>query len=190
MALLTWPSGILVTSSSLELVTGDAAYESGVSDTVTTLRRRAGRWAGQTDFGLEELSSATVRAVEAFLAALDGALNVSEVPIHRPTPPTVPAGLEVSSTAFSDGQIETTMSAALTDVAVGQYLRVGNRLRVITAVVSGTVVVLSPQVADSAGVSVEAGATVRASRAPGSRTILPRTPDFAGPWTLEWVERI
>jgi len=99
-------------------------------------------------------------------------------------------GITVASTAFVEGRLKTTFNRALT-MNKGDYLRIGDRLyNYVESADAGTSAFLYPQAVPADGAMVKPAPTVRARLSDEQPAMMAKNPDFAGPWTLNWVEAI
>ena len=128
-------------------------------------------------------------AIEAFFAQLEHRSNFCELPLSRPTV-AIASTVTVASTAIVGGRVVVTLSSALNGLP-GEYIRINDRLHMLSKVLSDTQWELEPQSRTLApvGASVEMATSVR-SRIMGEAPILSRTGGFWGPWTFTWQEYI
>ena len=197
MAEISFPTAVQITQFDIGLfVPGQVNLASPYTGTVSTLTRGAGLWRGSCGFALtDSQSESDAMAVEVFLASMANLSNDSNIPLKRATPERMPAGFAISSaSSLVAGRIQYSLSpSALAYIKVGQYLRIADRIYLIAHLdPTGTACVLVPEVTSIDNGSVISRAEyIRVVQDPESRFVAsPRSPDFHGPWSFSWVEKI
>ena len=152
---------------------------------------------GRIEIAESDISTdAQRRAVETFLAQLRGAENTFEVPIERPSAGdlTEDTPLAVSAAALSSGELEVTVSGATDGLVAGDYVRIGGRLYLLTSDLdTSKCTVEPPAVPDTSEDVVWEDVTCLARLAVGGgggSIPLLWTPDFGGPWAIDWEEAV
>ena len=196
MALINFPSGLLVHPLGPEL---DSSGPGGAALRLRGRNPGAGRgpgyWTGRLEIAETDHSTdAQRRAMELFLTRLRGAQNTFDVPLYRPSggtlvPKTV---LSVSSAAANtSGVVEITVTGAATGLVAGDYVSINSRLYQLTRDLAGSKFRVEPPVKPAAGKTIVwENVTCRARLRGESRRPASWTPDFGGPWTLEWEEAV
>ena len=196
MALIPFPSNVLVTRSDLTLThPGQTALRSLYGAGTQVLGRGPGYWTGRIEIAeTDAASEAQGRAMELFLTRLRGLENTFEVPIHRESGGTLEAGtsLTVSAVAKASGIVQITVTGAETGLVAGDYVRIGNRLYQLTTDQAASKFRLEPPVLPVVGATVVWEEVTCLARIAHERRppLLLRSPDFGGPWTIEWEEAI
>ena len=196
--LIQFPSDALITRSDLGLRhTGQVALRSIYGAGTQVLGRGPGYWAGRLEIApTDRFTDATRRAVEMFLSRLRGVLNTFEVPIHRPSSGTLAAGtaLTVSvATMIASGALEITVMGAARRLVVGDYVRIGGRLyQLATDMVASKFTVEPPAMPPTGSAVLWENVTCRARLAESREggLVSSWTPDFGGPWVIDWEEAI
>ncbi len=127
--------------------------------------------------------------METFFSRLRGAENTFEVPIERPSSGTLAAGtaLTAGAAAIASGALEITVSETEGLVA-GDYVRIGGRLYQLAADHAASKFTAEPPAPVAwENVTVLARLAVRDR---GAGPASPWTPDFGGPWVIDWEEAI
>ena len=198
MALIPFPPGVLVTRSDLALQhPGQIVLKSVYGAGTQVFGRGPGYWTGRIELAETDRSrDAQRRAVETFLSRLRGAENTFEVPIERPSSGTLAAGtaLTASAAAITSGALEITVSKTEGLVA-GDYVRIGGRLYQLAADHAASKFTAEPPAVPATvpapveweDVTVLARLAVRDR---GAGLASPWTPDFGGPWVIDWEEAI
>ena len=199
MALIDFPPVVLIVRSDLALQNpGQIVLRSIYGPGSQVLSRGPGHWAGQIEIAETDISTdAQRRAVETFLAQLRGAENTFEVPIERPSAGdlTASTSLTVSAAALSSGELEVTVSGATDGLVAGDYVRIGGRLYLLTSDLdTSKCTVEPPAVPDTSEDVVWEDVTCLARLAVGGggggSIPLLWTPDFGGPWAIDWEEAV
>ena len=150
------------------------------ADFGSLLERGYGNFEGTCVFSEAYAEDADV--IEAFLNSLNGRANHVELPIQRNT---IDAATTVSARA---GNVYT-LAADPGGLAVGVYVRSGNRLLQVVGFGAGPTIRIAPDPVLAVGDAISPGATVRAASVrdvPLSR----RSSSWGGPWSWAWVERL
>ena len=197
MALIDFPSDVLIVRSDLALQhPGQIVLRSIYGAGTQVYGRGPGHWSGRIEIAESDISTdAQRRAVETFLAQLRGAENTLEVPIERPSAGDLTAGtsLTVSAAALSSGELEVTVSGATDGLVAGDYVRIGGRLYLLTSDLdTSKCTVEPPAVPDTSEDVVWEDVTCLARLAVGGGGSIPLlwTPDFGGPWAIDWEEAV
>ena len=195
MALIPFPADALVVRSELALQhPGQSVLRSAYGAGTQVLARGPGFWAGRLELGeSDRASDAERRAIELFLTRLRGAENTFEAPIQRPSAGALAPGTVLTVSAVSDANdvVTVTVSGAAGGLVAGDYARIGGRLYQLTTDHAGSVFQVEPPVEPAVGDSVVWEAVTCLARQTGqSRARGSLSPDFGGPWTLEWEEAI
>ena len=198
MALIDFPSDVLIVRSDLALQhPGQIVLRSIYGPGSQVLSRGPGYWSGRIEIAESDISTdAQRRAVETFLAQLRGAENTFEVPIERPSAGDLTAGtsLTVSAAALSSGELEVTVSGATDGLVAGDYVRIGGRLYLLTSDLDTSKCTVEPPAVpetseDVVWEDVTCLARLAAGDGGGSIPLL-WTPEFGGPWVIDWEEAI
>lgn len=199
MALIEFPSELLVTRSDLSLQhPGQVVLRSVYGAGTQVLGRGPGYWTGRLEIAeTDHPTDAQRRAMELFLTRLRGAENTFKVPLCRPSGGTLTAGtsLEVSASTNTSGVVEVTVTGATTGLVKGDYVSIGGRLYQLTSNqmtnnLGGSKFQVEPPVTPDTGRILWEDVTCLARLAGERRRPAGWTPDFGGPWTLEWEEAI
>ncbi len=198
MALIDFPSGVPIARSDLALQhPGQIVLRSIYGAGTQVYGRGPGHWSGRIEIAESDISTdAQRRAVETFLAQLRGAENTFEVPIERPSAGdlTEDTSLTVSAAAISSGELEVTVSGATDGLVAGDYVRIGVRLYLLTSDLdTSKCTVEPPAVPDTSEDVVWEDVTCLARLAVGGgggAIPLLWTPDFGGPWAIDWEEAV
>ena len=183
------PAGVTFESTALGLIwPGQVAHASPFTGETQVLNRAAGIWRGTSRIPVA-MDDAARRAVERFLASMDGRANWVELPINRPTMATADRPT-ISSSASSAAGLVTVFAGTDPAYNPGDYLRVGPRLALVDARTAARRYILRPQAVFATGGVVSPGLTVRARRASAAEVLSPGSPDFYGPWVFDWIEAI
>lgn len=172
--------------------------------------RNYGRWMGVLIFGFLDFSpedQGVRRDIEAFVAELEGMVNTTDAPIHRPSGGSLGSNRAITFSAMSPGGAErgelvfSSGSAMGAEALVrGDYIRMADRLYVLAADSvslagqAGGLMKVRPRVEVVPAVGtpiVWKDVTVRC-RASSLKTWenTEATPEFFGPWQMEWVEEV
>ena len=197
MALIDFPSDVLIVRSDLALQhPGQIVLRSIYGPGSQVLSRGPGHWSGQIEIAESDISTdAQRRAVETFLAQLRGAENTFEVPIERPSAGdlTASTSLTVGAAALSSGELEVTVRGATDGLVAGDYVRIGGRLYLLTSDLdTSKCTVEPPAVPGTSEDVVWEDVTCLARLAVGGGGSIPLlwTPEFGGPWAIDWEEAI
>ena len=196
MAKIPFPADVMITRSDLEMVhPGQVVLRSIYGAGSQVLGRGPGHWRGRLEIGeTDRASDGQRRAVEAFLSRLRGALNTFEAPIERPGSGSLEAGtnLTVKMAVLKAGALKITVKGARTGLAAGDYVRIGDRLYQLTSDHQGSRFTVEPPavpLAPAAGQAVVwENVTCLARMAGEDGAGGGWTPDFGGPWVLDWIE--
>ncbi len=193
MGLIAFPSSVLVTRSDLSLANpGQTVLRSIYGSGSQVLGRGPGYWTGRLEIAeTDRVSDAARRAMELFLTQLRGAENTFEVPIKRKSAGTLTAGktLTVSAVSHASGAVEVTVTGAAEGLVAGDYARIGERMYQLATDHSSSKFTIEPPLAPEAGDDVTWEEVTCLARLVSDRTAISSlTPDFGGPWTIEWEE--
>jgi len=194
MATVPFPAAALVTEVTLELRTpGRVKHRSVYTGETQILSRGPGYWGGTVTIGATDSGTAAIRAeVEEFLARIAGWANEFRLPVRRPSRSGLAAGTVLRATAArfdGAGRVQLTYdgSASIPD---GDYVTVADRLYIATGgegnrylparlpTVPGAITWEAPYVLARLG-----------SDSPDPVSS-PLSPDWGGPWVIEWEEAI
>ena len=200
MALITFPSSVLVVRSDLGLAhPGQTVLRSIYGAGSQVLTRGPGHWAGRLEIAETDAGTDSQRrSAEVFLARLRGAENTFEVPIERPSGGTLAANtsLTASAASITSGELEITVSETEGLVA-GDYVRIGDRLYQLINDQSDSKFKAEPPekpaITDPAPSVVWEDVTCLARlliQDRGSGLATSWTPEFGGPWVIDWEEAI
>ena len=196
MAKIPFPAGVMITRADLEMVhPGQVVLRSIYGAGSQVMGRGPGHWRGRLEIAETDCASdGERRAVEAFLSRLRGALNTFEAPIERPSAGSLEAGtnLTVSTAPLSSGVLTVTVTGAAAGLAAGDYVRIGDRLYQLTSDHQGSkFTVEPPAVPPAVGQAVVwENVTCLARMAGEDGAGGGWTPDFGGPWTIDWEEAV
>ena len=132
--------------------------------------------------------------METFLSRLRGALNTFEVPIERPGSGSLDAGtkLTASTATLVSGVLTVTVTGAAEGLLTGDYVRIGDRLYQLTSDHQGSRFTVEPPAVPPAPAAGQAvvweNVTCLARMAGEDGAGGGWTPDFGGPWVLDWIE--
>ena len=96
----------------------------------------------------------------------------------------------MSAAANTSGVVEVTVTGAASGLVAGDYVSIGNRLFQLTSDLDGFKFKVEPPVAPSSGTILWEDVTCLARLKGERRRPSSWTPDFGGPWTLEWEEAV
>lgn len=194
MSLIDFPSELLVTRSDLSLQhPGQVVLRSVYGAGTQVLGRGPGYWMGQLEIAeTDHNTDSQRRAMELFLTQLRGAENTFKVPLYRPSGGTLAKGtvLSVSSATNTSGVVEVTVTGAASGLVKGDYVSIGNRLFQLTSGLDAFKFEVEPPVTPSGGSILWEDVTCLARLKGERRRPSSWTPDFGGPWTLEWEEAV
>ena len=196
MAKIPFPADVMITRSDLEMVhPGQVVLRSIYGAGSQVLGRGPGHWRGRLEIGeTDRASDDQRRAVEAFLSRLRGALNTFEAPIARPSSGSLEAGTKLTATAATlvSGVLTVAVTGAATGLAAGDYVRIGDRLYQLTSDHQGSQFTVEPPAVPAAPAAGQAvvweNVTCLARMAGEDGAGGGWTPDFGGPWVLDWIE--
>ena len=196
MAKIPFPPGVMITRSDLEMVhPGQVVPRSIYGAGSQVLGRGPGHWRGRLEIAeTDRCSDDQRRAVEAFLSRLRGALNTFEAPIERASSGSLAAGtkLTVSMAALSSGVLTVTVTGAAEGLLTGDYVSIGDRLYQLTSDHQGSQFTVEPPAVPTAPAAGQAvvweNVTCLARMAGEDGAGGGWTPDFGGPWVLDWIE--
>ena len=146
------------------------------------LNRGHGLWAGVVRFGV--LKGSVANQFEAMLAALNGSENYIELPLRGRG--TIDAATRITAV---NGSVYT-LAASPAGLAIGAFVRSGDRVYVIIAQPSAREVQFWPFVPLAVGDDIEIASTIRARASDGNVSELPATPHWSGPWVFGFREAI
>ena len=194
MAVIDFPSELLVTRSDLSLQhPGQVVLRSVYGAGTQVLGRGPGYWMGQLEIAeTDHYTDSQRRAMELFLTQLRGAENTFKVPLFRPSGGELARGttLSVSSATNTSGVVEVTVTGAASGLVAGDYVSIGNRLYQLTSDLNVFKFQVEPPVTPGVGSILWEDVTCLARLTGERRRPASWTPDFGGPWTLEWEEAV
>ena len=195
MALIDFPSGVPIVRADLEMDhPGQVVLRSIYGAGSQVLGRGPGHWRGRLEIAeTDRPSDDQRRAVETFLSRLRGALNTFEAPIERASSGSLEAGtkLTVSTAMLSSGVVTVTVTGAAEGLLTGDYVSIGDRLYQLTSDHQGSQFTVEPPVLPAAGQAVVwENVTWLARPASEDGAGGGWTPDFGGPWTIDWEEAV
>ena len=195
MGLITFPSAVRVTRCDLSLAhPGQTVLRSLYGAATQVLGRGPGHWTGRIEIAeTDRATDAQRRAVEIFLTQLRGAENTFNCPIYRPSAGSLAADtvLAVTAAANTSGDVEITVSGATEGLVKGDYVRIGGRLYQLASDHSSSKFTVEPPAVPEVGDDVVWEDVPCLARLASDRgAVLSLTPDFGGPWTIEWEEAI
>ena len=185
MAQIAFPSGAAVEALTLKPSwPGRISHAVPATDDEVIVDRGTPRWVGSVRIGQLESGSAEGLAVEALLAQLSQHENFTELPLGAR------ASTFASTTISSVASGTITLAAIPSGMEVNRFMRSGNRLFIITSLVSSTrQITVWPEHILAASATVEQAATIRV-RLAGAATDTDSGGGFTGPWTLPIREAI
>lgn len=198
MAKIPFPAGAMITRSDIEMVhPGQVVLRSIYGAGSQVMGRGPGHWRGRLEIGeTDRASDGQRRAVEMFLSRLRGALNTFEAPIERASSGILAAGtkLTMRTAVLKAGDLKITVRGARTGLAAGDYVRIGDRLYQLTSDHQGSQFKVEPPAVPAASASGKAvvweNVTCLARMAGEDGAGGGWTPDFGGPWTIDWEEAV
>ncbi len=195
MALIPFPTGVPIVRSDLELIhPGQTVLRSLYGAGSQALSRGPGYWRGRLELAeTDRASEGLRRAVELFLARLRGLENIFEAPIERPAAgvPINRTNLTVGKASNQGGVVTVTVDGAASGLLAGDYVRIGGRLYQLATDHLVNKFAVEPPLAPITGQSIVWENVTCLARLTGEgRARGARTPDFSGPWTIEWEEAI
>ena len=197
MSLIDSPNGVHLTSFDAVLETpGVRVFESNYGNTEQILASGFSHWSGSMTWGPFSRANSADKAkeVEASLIALAGGENYMEVsiPVKDQDGFFTVTSVNVTAQDREGVQNQLTFSAAGTIVR-GAWLQIGHRAyRAVTNQVNTTTVIVTPgDVEVTLPAALEWVAPVIRVRQRGElNPRMANTPDFYGPYRLEWVEHL
>ncbi len=207
--LIPMPDGVEISSMNFGLAfPGQVVHTSPFTGTSQFINRSTGIWTGtaQLTADRETASDTTYLEVEAFLAALAGQANYTELPLNRPHVPIQTADkrhsivfvetaddgrTSVCIAAHDQLRPETALLGAYFTLPSGRVHQVikDAPLDYINTVIFSPDAVGSTTAFSADGLFTQA-TKIRARRISSDALVSPRTPDRWGPWTLDWIEAI
>ena len=184
MAEVAFPSAGVVEALDLtQAWPGRIVHSVPATDDEVILNRGLPRWEGRVRLSMLETGT-DARAVEAWLAQMSLGENFSEIPMGS----RASAFTATTASAVASGTI--TLAALPSGLAVNTFIRSGNRLFIVTSLVSSTrQATVWPSGIIAAGDAISQAATVRARLTdPGGAS--PSERGFAGPWTRKFREAV
>ena len=173
---LTWP--------------GQISLVSPYTGTSQILNRGYQIWTGSIAIPLVPAAEVElIQQIEAFLNSFAGQENFADLKIHRPVIPDNSRTVTSQDVDTSTGVITTRFSANLRG-KVGDYLTIENRLFQIIALDENAArnAVLVPQRPINDAANVDQGLTIRARMVSSNAPTLSSSPDWSGPWTINFQE--
>ena len=162
---------------------GQIRHRIEITGAIKILNRSPGIWEGSVTFGSRS-SQAAASKMEAFLAALNGAENWTEIPIDHIKPSNSAGGGVVQAV---NGSLQYTMSNPGRFDTVGNYWNAAGRLLIQTAVAPN--VEFWPKIRFPVTTAIAPATYIRCRNA-GDSPLLGHTPHWSGPWTWQFVEHI
>lgn len=162
------------------------------------LNRGYSRWSGLVSL-VAEGSPVSARAdewgaIEAFLAALQGAANTFDLPHRRPGA-AIPDDTVIANRKTEDnGELAGVLQHRLpggndySGLAPGQMLNAGGRTYVVSRVLTQRWIVLYPQRIIPNTAPASASATIRVRVEGSAGVVSPLLPHRSGPWSFRWEE--
>ena len=207
MANIRFPDVSIMDSRLWSVYPGQKPHLSPYTGGYQVARRSGGHWRGVLLFGFLGASledQEELRKIESFLARLEGMVNTTDAPIFRPSGGNMASGRVLTffgGLSDSGGRVAKLVSKnniGMERLKEGDYVRIGNRLHILGSPMRGkktrmeisvwprmdpvpaigTVVVWEDVTVRCrvANLSVLGGAEV--------------TPEWKGPWEMEWVEEV
>ena len=191
LILVDLPTGIPITSLELSWENpGQITHRSPYTGDEIIINRGVGRLLGSVEIGATD-DELLARRIEYWLGTLISQNAICELPLYRPH--SLGYLNVLFSTNYIGGQLVMTLQFDISanTLTKGSYIRVGNRTLLITDILSLDRIVCVPQVVMEPGAQITSPGTVRARRLISrSDNPSPRTPDWYGPWSFEWVESL
>ena len=181
MAVVSWPSDVLVTAHDIQAVNpSQIVHELPNINSIQVFEQGYGTWLGSSTLGVRYDG----KVVEGLLASMNGVSNVVEMPLLRDTI----SGSNVAITAATGNAY--TLASRPTGIATGVYVRSGNRLFIVQSVTTGNtpLVTLWPYYPLGTSDTLGPATTIRV-RSRGAVT-MPRVRGWYGPWTFRWAEAV
>ena len=143
---------------------------------------------GQTD----RYSDSTRAAIDLFFTKLRGATNTFEVPLFRPSKGSLAAGTVLTVDSVAGSVVNVTGASA--GLVAGDYVSIAERLYQLSSDLTGGAFNFEPPLAPTLASLVRWENVTCFARLSGrsveSGIASPWTPDFGGPWSVEWEESI
>ena len=207
MANFKFPDVSIVDSRLWLVHPGQKPHVSPYTGGYQVARRSGGHWRGVLVFGFLGASledQKTLRKIESFAARLEGMVNTTDAPIFRPSGGNVASGLVCTfngERASSGGGIAKLLWSKHVEkgrLKGGDYVRIGNRLHILLldmqARRTNAEIVVRPRIDPLPPIGtpvVWEDVTVRCRVANlsvwGGAEV---TPEWKGPWEMEWVEEV
>lgn len=139
MADISWPAGLVPSSTSMTLIENTAAFENPLTGTIQTLERPGARWSQSLSFNA--MTGADRAELQAFLASLRGQANRAVLPVFGHTNRVVAAGTPLVAGAGQTGSqlIVDGWVGNVPVFAAGDFFSVNGELKMVTADVSSDV---------------------------------------------------
>lgn len=138
MADITWPAGLVPSSTSMTLIENTAAFENPLTGTIQTLERPGARWSQSLSFNA--MTGADRAELQAFLASLRGQANRAVLPVFGHTnrgagggTPLVAGGSQTGASLNTDGWSNSTQV-----LRKGDFFTVNGELKMVTADVTSS----------------------------------------------------
>ena len=190
MAEVDFPSAAGLASFAIEpWVPGQIVLRSPFTGSIQILNRGYASWRGAAEIAPEDATGeTTAKAIEAFLASLEGQENWTALPLDRPTVAAGTTGTVETIANALDGTISHRLVSSIT-VAIGDWLVSGTRCYLVRDVDSqGDELTLDPQIPLAVGDTLGPATTIRARAQQTRSRPMRRTRDFWGPWRFDWEE--
>lgn len=133
MADITWPAGLVPSSTSMTLIENTAAFENPLTGTIQTLERPGARWSQSLSFNA--MTGADRAELQAFLASLRGQANRAVLPVFGHTNRGVGGGTPLVAGASQTGSSLNTdgWTASTVVLRAGDFFSVNGELKMVTA---------------------------------------------------------
>ena len=202
MALIAFPT-VSMESINIELTwPGQRVHESVYTGSIQTISRGIGRWSGVISFpqqtrieapeqGGHLIGAAAIRAIDAFFANAEGAVNVFDVPWEAVEQRQVDAilngtDLRLTSLTRTGSTMEVTLNHA-SGLITGDRITIDNRMFVLITDLSGGACTLSPHrdlTIPTGGLAVDWQTPSCRMRLTESNPVsVIRNVDWVGPWS-------
>ena len=167
---------------------GVVAHKSPYTGHEILLDRGSGRFSGQLIIG-ETNDPSHAESIESWLLSLISQSGVGDIPLNRETVDDLESSVQTNT--YERGELNITLSSEIGNLDAGKYIRVGNRLLIITKLLSKSKFTYNPQIPIPANTRVSQVTSIRI-RLQNAEQIdnLIRNPDWYGPWTVNWVEAL
>ena len=144
-------------------------------------------WRGRAEI-FNSQDDEVVGRIQAFLVAMEGAINEFDLPIFENTIE-ARAGAITGREVLLDGSLSHSLSALPPDLRVGSFVRFGRYLYCTREVnAAGRSVKLDPQRPIPEGAIMQPAKTIRATGAGAEGAALTMSFDWRGPWNFEFRE--